>query len=62
MKKDNATHLLSGTPITVQHGQSFKMGCCGCKLTHHIQVEIKGSKVILTVFIDEYMTKRLRSK
>ncbi len=54
--------VIQGQPIKVKNGESFDWICCSCQLAHLVHVRQQGKDVVLRVFIDEYMTEKMRGK
>ena len=55
-------HAVSGQEIKLKNGESFDWVCCDCRLAHHIHARYQGGRVVLRVFVDDYMTDILRKK
>ena len=55
-------HAVSGQEIKIENGQSLDWICCDCGRAHHIHARWQNRRVVLRVFIDDYITEKVRKK
>jgi len=60
--KKKTEEILSGQPVVYDPDIAYYDVCCSCGVTHLAIYKIKNGKVELTVYPDEWRSKKRRKK